>query len=166
MIWRLIMYSSHKMKLPCFFCNCDFCWFNGIVKYASISYKNAKTFSFWQFYGKPLWEGIQAPNEVIYLPHDMIHTVLNLEDNVAITENFLFVDAISGFWKLIRPKHESKILMFSDLIKHVVFDEIPIWRPGWVDNLWKKLYFSKYLQSQVSTKHEPILQWPWVFLTF
>ena len=68
-----------------------------MYRFCKMCYKNAKTLSLWQFYGKPLWEGIQARNEVIYLPHDMIHTVLNLEDNVAITENFLFVDAISGF---------------------------------------------------------------------
>ena len=59
--------------------------------------------------------------------------------------------------KLVFLRHKFKNRVLSDLIKHVVFDEIPIWRPGWVDNLWKKLYFSKYLQSQVSTKNESIL---------
>ena len=56
----------------------------------------SKVSLFWQFYGKTVWEGVQGPNEVIYLPNGLLHTVLNLEDNVAITENFLFVDALPG----------------------------------------------------------------------
>ena len=34
---------------------------------------------FWQFYGKTVWEGVQGPNEVIYLPNGLLHTVLNLD---------------------------------------------------------------------------------------
>ena len=56
----------------------------------------SKVSLFWQFYAKTVWEGVQGPNEVIYLPNGLLHTVLNLEDNVAITENFLFVDALPG----------------------------------------------------------------------
>ena len=58
---------------------------------------------FWQFYGKTFWEGVQGPNEVIYLPNGLLHTVLNLEDNVAITENYLFVDALPGKCKFYSP---------------------------------------------------------------
>ena len=60
----------------------------------------SKVSLFWQFYGKTVWEGVQGPNEVIYLPNGLLHTVLNLEDNVAITENFLFVDALPGKCKV------------------------------------------------------------------
>ena len=47
-------------------------------------------------FGHTIWEGVQYPGESIYLPFEMPHTVHNLEDNVAVTENYLFVDALPG----------------------------------------------------------------------
>ena len=47
-------------------------------------------------YGLRILEFIQKPGEAVYLPHGVVHAVLNIEDNVAITENFLFVDALPG----------------------------------------------------------------------
>ena len=47
-------------------------------------------------YGSKPIEFVQGPGEAIYLPHGVAHSVLNLEDNVAVTENFLFVDALPG----------------------------------------------------------------------
>ena len=41
-------------------------------------------------------EGVQRPGEAIFLPHGVAHSVLNIQDNVAVTENFLFVDGLSG----------------------------------------------------------------------
>jgi len=49
-----------------------------------------------KFYGNRLQEGIQRAGESIYLPHGRTHSVLNLQDNVAITKNQLFVDALPG----------------------------------------------------------------------
>ncbi len=43
---------------------------------------------------------IQRPGETIYIPHGMGHSVLNLDENVSITENFLpltSVDEIAQF---------------------------------------------------------------------
>ena len=51
-----------------------------------------------KFYGKTLWEGIQHPKEAIYMPHGLVHAVLNVDDTVAITENYLFVDALPGIY--------------------------------------------------------------------
>lgn len=41
-------------------------------------------------------EAVQGPGEVVYVPQGYTHSVLNLRDNVAYTENNLFVDAIFG----------------------------------------------------------------------
>ena len=41
-------------------------------------------------------EFVQRPGEALYLPHGRVHTVLNLENNVAVTANFLFADALTG----------------------------------------------------------------------
>ena len=41
-------------------------------------------------------EFLQAPGEALYLPHGLVHSVLNVKDNVAVTENYLFVDALPG----------------------------------------------------------------------
>ena len=30
------------------------------------------------------------------MPHGLVHAVLNIDDTVAITENYLFVDALPG----------------------------------------------------------------------
>ena len=57
-----------------------------------------------QFYGKTLWEGIQYPKEAIYMPHGLVHAVLNVDDTVAITENYLFVDALPGKYFTIWSK--------------------------------------------------------------
>ena len=47
-------------------------------------------------YGQTLVEAVQGPGEVIFLPHGLTHCVLNLHDNVALTENFLSISSIGG----------------------------------------------------------------------
>lgn len=75
------------------------------------------------FCGRNLMEGVQRPGEVIYLPKGLTHSVLNIADNVAVTENYLFVDAM------------------PELAKMIALDEISIWRPNWDELAWKKLYY-------------------------
>ena len=53
-------------------------------------------------------QAVQKAGEAIYLPYGTPHTVHNLEDNVAFTENYLFVDAVPGKikasqYKLLTP---------------------------------------------------------------
>ena len=53
-------------------------------------------------------QAVQKPGEAIYLPFGMPHTILNLEDNVAVTENHLFVDGVPGsadFWIVYQSKY-------------------------------------------------------------
>ena len=39
------------------------------------------------------------------MPHGLVHAVLNIDDTVAITENYLFVDALPGKNFSIWTKH-------------------------------------------------------------
>lgn len=66
-----------------------------------------------QMYGQSLIEFVQGPGEVIFLPHGLTHAVLNVHDNVAYTENFLYVSAL------------------PELTKAVALDEISSFRPKW-----------------------------------
>ena len=63
-----------------------------------------------QFYGKFLWEGIQYPKEAIYLPHGLVHSVINIDDTVAITENYLFADALPGMYTSLFFFDHKKVL--------------------------------------------------------
>ena len=81
-------------------------------------------------YGKLLWEGVQGPNEVIFLPSGLPHTILNLEDNVAITENYLLVDGL------------------IDLTKYLALDLISLPRSSWAEVAWKRFYFSHLLKAK------------------
>ena len=74
-------------------------------------------------YGSRPLEFVQGPGEAIYLPHGLGHSVLNVRDNVAVTENFLFVDAL------------------PELMSKVALDEISMFRPNWDERGIKKLYY-------------------------
>ena len=37
---------------------------------------------------------------------------------------------------------------FLDLMKYIAMDEISVWRPGWPELFWKKIYFSHHLTRQ------------------
>ena len=47
-----------------------------------------------KFYGKFLYEAIQAPGETIYMPHLTGHAVYNLDETVAATGNPYYSTAI------------------------------------------------------------------------
>ena len=47
-------------------------------------------------YGQTLVEFVQGPGEVVFLPQQLTHCVLNLQDNVAYTENYLYIGALPG----------------------------------------------------------------------
>ena len=49
-----------------------------------------------QMYGQTLVEFVQGPGEVVFLPQQLTHCVLNLQDNVAYTENYLYIGALPG----------------------------------------------------------------------
>jgi hypothetical protein len=59
-----------------------------------------------KFYGKRVVEFVQQPGDVLYLPNGMPHTIFNIDDNVALTENYLFDDGVST---LVRSMALDKI---------------------------------------------------------
>lgn len=81
-------------------------------------------------YGSKPLEFVQGPGEAVYLPHGLAHSVLNLRDNVAVTENFLFVDAL------------------PELMSKVVLDEISAFRPGWDEHGLRKLYYGGLVDAE------------------
>ena len=49
-----------------------------------------------------MFQVVQEPGDVLYLPHGYPHTVHNVDDNIALTNNYLFPDAIRPLVKALR----------------------------------------------------------------
>ncbi len=81
-------------------------------------------------YGSKPVEFVQSAGEAVYLPHGVAHSVLNLRDNVAVTENFLFVDGL------------------PELMSKIALDEISDFRPGWDEQAVKKLYYGGLVSAR------------------
>ena len=60
--------------------------------------------TFFRFYGQTMFQVVQEPGDVLYLPHGFPHTVHNVDDNIALTNNYLFPDAIRPLVKALRLK--------------------------------------------------------------
>lgn len=56
------------------------------------------------------FEGIQGPGEVIFVPGDWWHGVINLEDTVAVTQNYCGLDNFERVW--VRARKERKKLAY------------------------------------------------------
>ena len=70
-----------------------------------------------KYYGRTVMEYVQQPGEVrtsrpitelftdllqvLFLPNGMAHTIFNIDDNVALTENYLFPDTLPGLVRVI-----------------------------------------------------------------
>merc|ERR1740128_1504909 len=70
---------------------------------SSISYPSSRIK---KFYGKRVVQFVQQPGDVLYLPNGMPHTIFNVDDNVALTENYLFDDGVTT---LVRSMALDKI---------------------------------------------------------
>jgi len=64
------------------------------------------------WYGKKPIEFIQKPGDTLYLPRTTPHSVLNLEDNISITENILTLDAVEEY--LTRTLVDNMGLGYAD----------------------------------------------------
>ena len=42
-------------------------------------------------------EFVQGPGETIYMPGNLAHAVMNIEDNIAVTENYFLVDSLDDW---------------------------------------------------------------------
>jgi len=54
-----------------------------------------------------IYEGLQKPGEVIFVPGDWWHGVLNLEDTVAVTQNYCGPDNFDVVWCKARKEREK-----------------------------------------------------------
>jgi len=51
-----------------------------------------------------IYEGVQGPGEIIYVPGEWWHGVLNLEDTVAVTQNYCGYDNFDRVWERTRKE--------------------------------------------------------------
>ena len=42
-------------------------------------------------------EFVQGPGETIYIPGNLAHAVMNIEDNISVTENYFLVDSLDDW---------------------------------------------------------------------
>jgi len=54
-----------------------------------------------------VYEGIQEPGDIIFVPGDWWHGVLNIEDCVAVTQNYVGPDNFETVWKRCRKEREK-----------------------------------------------------------
>merc|ERR1712039_422312 len=54
-----------------------------------------------------VYEGLQNPGDVIFVPGDWWHGVLNLEDTVAVTQNYVGPDNFDLVWQRTRKEREK-----------------------------------------------------------
>jgi len=54
-----------------------------------------------------VYEGLQNPGEAIFVPGDWWHGVLNREDTVAVTQNYVGPDNFDHIWKRTRKEREK-----------------------------------------------------------
>lgn len=54
-----------------------------------------------------VYEGIQGPGDIIFVPGDWWHGVLNLDDTVAVTQNYCGPDNFRLVWKRTRKEREK-----------------------------------------------------------
>ena len=53
---------------------------------------------------KMVWikEFIQGPGETIYMPGNLAHAIMNIEENISVTENYFLEDSLEDWSKVDR----------------------------------------------------------------
>ena len=64
-------------------------------------------------YGQKPLEIVQGPGEVLFLPQGLTHSILNLHDNVAYTENYLYIGALPGMLLKTSLRINLQFIKFS-----------------------------------------------------
>ena len=50
-----------------------------------------------KWYGYEVKEFIQGPGETIYMPGNLAHAILNIEENISVTENYFLIDSLEDW---------------------------------------------------------------------
>ena len=50
-----------------------------------------------KWYGKTVREFVQGPGETIYMPGNLAHAVLNIDDTLSVTENYFLADSLDDW---------------------------------------------------------------------
>jgi hypothetical protein len=50
-----------------------------------------------KWYGSTVTEFIQGPGETIYMPGNLAHAIMNIDENVSVTENYFLVDSLDDW---------------------------------------------------------------------
>jgi hypothetical protein len=61
---------------------------------------------YWPDYAKPL-ETVVGPGDVIFVPHNYWHMVVNLDDCIAITQNYVSASNLSDVLRFLRDKEDQ-----------------------------------------------------------
>lgn len=97
------------------------------------------------WFGKKVIETVQGPGEVIYMPHDMGHAVLNIDENVSVTENFLQVRvrtlSDSTFFILMSSNVSLQVNVLDELSKYFAYklNVVQYDNPDSAKRVWRNL---------------------------
>ena len=50
-----------------------------------------------KWYGSTVTEFVQGPGETLYLPGNLAHAVMNIEESISVTENYFLVDSLDDW---------------------------------------------------------------------
>jgi len=86
-----------------------------------------------QWYGTYVREFIQGPGETLYIPGNLAHAIMNINDNVSITENFFLVDSLDDW---VHGMMAGETLIDDDCNGRVK------------EKFWKQMYFRVLKRSE------------------
>merc|ERR1719430_2877444 len=84
-----------------------------------------------KFYGNKLREIIQGPGETIYMPGHLAHAVMNIDENLSVTENLFLPDSLEHW--------VHGVMAGEDLVS--IEEDSPGAREE--ERFWKSMYFSQ-----------------------
>ena len=73
-------------------------WYASVAKHAN---------KFYYGNGEQTRHVLQKPGETLYVPHGMVHSVLNMEETIAITEKFASEANLEEVWREILTSGEE-----------------------------------------------------------
>ena len=95
------------------------------------------------WYGHPVQEFIQGPGDTLYIPANRAHAILNIEENISVTENYFLEDSLED-WVHGMMTGDTLIEDDSD--------------GGEEERFWKTMYFKLLEKEERNIVREMIRQ--------